>query len=256
MRPTPRRRRPCTSGCASRQPGSTTFGPRAWWPPSSSNSGRAPLHANDFRIATYPEERREDGHGQAAGVRRLGRLPRQRRWRRDCEEPAVKLRYSDDLARLERDQGSVRRAATTTSRRSRPTRAVHRLAVAWFTNRFDRVSTTGRTWSWPRLGERPRQEADAADASVERARGRSAARGAFIGDYIEVSPSTAARLSPTTPTTGRCHCSARGSRFPSRTTTWPAIVSNGSPAGRTASGRTCAGADDGRSRIPVVAPLV
>jgi hypothetical protein len=168
-------------------PGSTTFGPAHRVADERLNAGLAPLHANDFRISTYPKNdvKMVGGHPRVFVVwegcrsRPLdGSI---------CEEPAVKLRYSDD-------QGSSWTPTKVLSAGGDnyfPTISANRggshLAVAWFTSRFDRVFHN-------------RQDVELASVAVN---GTVTSRhrvtrlsnepeadpllgGAFIGDYIEV----------------------------------------------------------------------
>ena len=168
-------------------PGSTTFGPAHPVANEQLNAGIAPLHANDFRISTYPKNdvKMVNGHPRVFVVwegcrsRPLDDAT--------CEEPAIKLRYSDD-------QGSSWTSTKVLSAGGDnyfPTISANRggssVAVAWYTNRFDRVFHN-------------RQDVELATVSVNgavRARHRLTRLsneseadpllgGAFIGDYIEV----------------------------------------------------------------------
>jgi len=168
-------------------PGSTDFGPARLVAEEPLNLGLADLHANDFRVATYPKNdvKMVDGHPRAYVVWDACRA----RVFNDavCEEPAIKMRYSDD-------QGKTWSTTRTLSRDGDnyfPTISAnlggHGLAVAWFTNRYDaafhnrqdvelaRVSVDGRTQRLFRL------TSPANDPEADPLLG-----GAFIGDYIEV----------------------------------------------------------------------
>jgi hypothetical protein len=171
------------------EPGSTIFGPeRVVHVEDLAIPFDGDLHANDFRIATYPKHE----------VRIVGGKPRvfvvwdacrARVLDTVCEESVIKLRYSDNLG-----------ASWTAPRRISPSVGEHYfptissdqagggIAVAWFTNRFDRIfhnrqdvelvtlnPATGAVVRSQRLTS-PSNEPEA-DPLLG---------GVFIGDYIEV----------------------------------------------------------------------
>jgi hypothetical protein len=171
------------------EPGSTTFGPErvvAVEPLAIPFDGD--LHANDFRIATYPKN----------DVRIVGGKPRvfvvwdacrARPLDAVCEESVVKLRYSDNLGAT---WSAPRRLSAGVGEHYFPTissdRAGGGVAVAWFTNRFDPIfhnrqdvelvtlnPATGAVVRSQRLTS-PSNEPEA-DPLLG---------GGFIGDYIEV----------------------------------------------------------------------
>jgi hypothetical protein len=168
-------------------PGSTTFGPAHLVADEQLNAGIAPLHANGFRIATYPKNdvRMVNGRPRAYVVWEGCRA----RPLDDsvCEEPAVKLRYSDDL-------GSTWTTTKVISARGDnyfPTISADpggsRLAVAYFTNRFDRVFHNRQDVELDSV----RPDGTVAHRSrLTRVSNESEADpllgGSFIGDYIEV----------------------------------------------------------------------
>jgi hypothetical protein len=171
------------------EPGSTTFGPeRVVHTEDLAIPFDGDLHANDFRIATYPKHE----------VRIVGGKPRvfvvwdacrARVLDTVCEESVVKLSYSDNLGA---SWSAPRRISASVGEHYFPTissdQAGGRIAVAWFTNRFDRIfhnrqdvelvtlnPATGAVVRSQRLTS-PSNEPEA-DPLLG---------GVFIGDYIEV----------------------------------------------------------------------
>ncbi len=171
------------------EPGSTSFGPeRVVHIENLAIPFGGFLHANDFRIATYPKHE----------VRMVGGKPRvfvvwdacrARPLDTVCEESVVKLRYSDNLGAT---WSAPRRISPAVGEHYFPTissdRAGGGIAVAWFTNRFDRIfhnrqdvelvtlnPATGAVVRSQRLTS-PSNEPEA-DPLLG---------GVFIGDYIEV----------------------------------------------------------------------
>jgi hypothetical protein len=168
--------------------GSTTFGPTrvvATEPLAIPFGGR--LHANDFRIATYPKNEVALLTGQprtfvvweACFARLFGTI---------CEEPQIKLTFSDD-------DGVTWSAQTILSAGGDnyfPTIATDRaggLAVAWYTNRFDPQHFHSQqdvelVWLDPSslaTQTRVRVTPVANETQADPLLG-----GSFIGDYIEV----------------------------------------------------------------------
>jgi hypothetical protein len=171
------------------EPGSTSFGPERV---VANEAQPIPfggfLQANDFRVATYPkhEVRIVDGRSRVFVV-----------WDRCrarvfggfiCELPEIRMRYSDNLgaswsgARV-LSAGGVNYFPTISS-----DRGGSRLAVAWFTNRFD-----------PTFQNRQDVELVSVNPNTGRVTGRQRVTGPsneseadpvlggfFIGDYIEV----------------------------------------------------------------------
>jgi len=168
-------------------PGSRTFGPAHRVANEPLNAGIAPLHANDFRIATNPKNdvKMVNGHPRVFVVwegcraRPLGDST--------CEEPAIKLRYSDDRGSTWTKTKTLSAGGDNYFATISANKGGRNLAVAWFTNRFDRVfhnrqdvelaavRPNGTVASRQRL-TRTSNEPEA-DPVVG---------GAFIGDYIEV----------------------------------------------------------------------
>jgi hypothetical protein len=171
------------------EPGSTTFGPeRVVHVEDLAIPFGGFLHANDFRIATYPKHE----------VRMVGGKPRvfvvwdacrARPLDTVCEESVVKLRHSDNLGAT---WSAPRRISPAVGEHYFPTissdQAGGGIAVAWFTNRFDRIfhnrqdvelvtlnPATGAVVRSQRLTS-PSNEPEA-DPLLG---------GVFIGDYIEV----------------------------------------------------------------------
>jgi hypothetical protein len=171
------------------EPGSTSFGPeRVVYEEDLAIPFGGRLHANDFRIATYPKNEVATVRGEprvfvtwdACRFVVLGLT---------CEESVIKLIYSDDLGATWSDPVVVSRRGdnyfpTISTDRGR---SPQRLALAWFTNRFDRafhnrqdvelLTVNARTVRASRLrrvtGRSNESEAD------------PLLGGLFIGDYIE-----------------------------------------------------------------------
>lgn len=120
------------------EPGSTEFGPtQIVYEEDLAIPFGGLLHANDFRIATYPKNEvvLMDGHARvfvvwdACKFRLLDAI---------CEEPVIKLTYSDDDGENWSDTTILSGGGDNYF----PTIAedgTGRLAVAWYTNRFDPI---------------------------------------------------------------------------------------------------------------------
>ncbi len=166
------------------EPGSTTFGPQRLVAAAPRNIGLAELHADGFRISTYPKNTVAMVHGKPrvfvtwdeCKIRVLGDSV--------CEEPQVKLRYSDDLGR----SWSSTRVVSQAGDNYFPT-ITGRVAVAYYTSRYD-----------PVFHNRQDVELVTLDAGTVRLTSRQRITpfsnepeadplfndGRFIGDYIEV----------------------------------------------------------------------
>ena len=170
-------------------PGSTTFGPeRVVAVETQPLPFGGFLQASDFRVATYPKHEVRIVNGRprvymvwdACRARVLGDFI--------CELPVIRLRYSDDLGA----SWSFTSVLSTDGANYFPTissdRAGSKVAVAWYTNRFDPVfqnrqdvelvsldPATGQVVARKRVTE-PSNEPEA-DPVLG---------GFFIGDYIEV----------------------------------------------------------------------
>jgi hypothetical protein len=169
-------------------PGSTTFGPARRVAEEPLNLGIAPLHANDFRVATYPknEVKVVDGKNRVFVVwdgcraRVLGDAV--------CEEPAIRMRYSDDDGR----SWSPTKVLSAGGDNYFPTISANEggrnLAVAWYTSRFDRVFHNRQDVELAemtpdgRVVQRHRLTNPSNETEADPALG-----GLFIGDYFEVS---------------------------------------------------------------------
>ncbi|MGY2704242.1 hypothetical protein ACVW2K_003826 [Nocardioides sp. HB32] len=168
-------------------PGSTTFGPPRQVAEEPLNIGIAPLHANDFRVATYPKSDVKVVNGKTrvfvvwdgCRARALGDSV--------CEEPAIRMRYSDN-------QGvswSGTRTLSAGGDNYFPTISANEggrnLAVAWYTSRFDPVFHNRQdvevTEVTPegRVVDRQRLTRVSNETEADPLLG-----GAFIGDYFEV----------------------------------------------------------------------
>ena len=145
------------------------------------------LHANDWRVATYPKH----------AVRLVGGKPRvfvlwdactERPLDSVCEEPVVKLRFSDDDGATWRavrvlSAGGDNYFATIANDPKGP-----KLAAAWFTNRFDPLFHNRQDVELvsldPKTGavvKRRRLTSPSSEGEADPLLG-----GFFIGDYIEV----------------------------------------------------------------------
>jgi hypothetical protein len=167
------------------EPGSTTFGPtRVVATEGNAIPFGGFLHANDFRVATYPKNdvfpRGEDPRIYVTWDR-----CRERVLDTVCEEPEIKLAYSDD-------DGTTWKTKTISSGGDNyfPTLdvdpATGQLAVAWFTNRTDVFhhryavelvtvnANTAKVTNRQLIGALNEPDAD------------PLLGGFFIGDYIEV----------------------------------------------------------------------
>jgi hypothetical protein len=170
------------------EPGSTTFGPMRRVANEPLNLGIADLHANDFRVATYPKNTvaMVAGHPRVFVVwdgcraRTLGDTV--------CEEPAIKLRYSDDAG----VSWSRTRVLSASGDNYFPTidadRSSGRVAVAWYTSRFDPVfhnrqdvELVSLDRATARVVQRQRVTRTSNEPEADPLLG-----GAFIGDYFEV----------------------------------------------------------------------
>ncbi|CAN5618167.1 hypothetical protein BH24ACT26_BH24ACT26_23140 [soil metagenome] len=167
--------------------GSTEFGPeRVVYEEDLAIPFGGFLHANDFRVATYPknEVKTVNGHARAYVVWDACRY---RLLDNVCEEAVIKLTYSDNDGATWSPVKTVSAGGDNYFPTIADNSGDSRLAVAWFTNRFDRifhnrqdvelatVHRSGRVTKRQRL-TRPSNESEA-DPLLG---------GFFIGDYIEV----------------------------------------------------------------------
>lgn len=202
------------------EPGSTTFGPLRQVANEPLNLGIADLHANDFRVATYPKNTVAMVHGRprvfvvwdGCRARTFGDTV--------CEEPAIKLRYSDDAGvTWSRTQVlSVRGDNYFPTIDTDP--ATGRVAVAWYSTRFDPVfhnrqdvelvSLNSVTGGWRGASGSPR--------CPTTRRPIPCSAGPSSGTTSRSPPTTAPAMSTSTPTTSRFDCSGRASPSLSKTT--------------------------------------
>ena len=170
------------------EPGATTFGPeRIVFEEDLAIPFGGLLHANDFRIATYPKHEVADLGGTNPRVFVVWDACEFRLLDTICEEPIIWLSYSDDLGVSWSDRVAISNGGDNYF----PTIAYDpegdRLVAAWFTNQFDRdfhnrndvelvrLKDDGTAKSSRRL-TRPSNEPEA-DPVLG---------GFVIGDYIEV----------------------------------------------------------------------
>jgi hypothetical protein len=171
------------------EPGSTTFGPeRIVFEEDLAIPFGGFLHANDFRVATYPKHEVRDLGGDSPRVyvvwdacefRVLDNII--------CEEPIIWLSYSDDLGVTWSDRVPISDGGDNYFPAIAFDPDGNRLVAAWFTNQFDTrfhnrnnvelvsLNVDGAVRSTKRI-TRPSNETEA-DPLLG---------GFFIGDYIEV----------------------------------------------------------------------
>lgn len=170
------------------EPGTTAFGPeRVVFEEDLAIPFGGFIHANDFRVATYPKHEVRDLGGTYPRVYVVWDACEFRVLDTVCEEPIIWLSYSDDLG----ETWSERVPISDGGDNYFPTIAFdpegNRLVAAWFTNQFDttfhnaqdvelvRLNTDGTVKVSRRLSK-PSNETEA-DPLLG---------GFFIGDYIEV----------------------------------------------------------------------
>jgi hypothetical protein len=174
------------------EPGSLTFGPEQviYEEPLAVPFGGF-LHANDFRIATYPKNE----VALVAGSPRIFVVWDACRFRPDpfvCEEAEIKLLFSDDLGEtwnpstpivLSRGNENYFPTIGSNDQARRPS-----MAVAWFTNRNDPIFHNRQDVELVSLDPRRVRAGDRqilTDPSNE-SEADPLLGGFFIGDYIEV----------------------------------------------------------------------
>jgi hypothetical protein len=169
-------------------PGSTTFGPAHLVAKEPLNMGIAPLHANDFRVATYPKNE----------VTMVGGKPRvfvtwdgcKARPAGDsvCEEPRIKVVHSDDLGKTWSSPKVVSAGGDNYFPTISADRKSRKVAIAYYTNRFDPVFHNRQDVELVELNpgtsavtDRKRLTSLSNESEADPSLG-----GLFIGDYIEV----------------------------------------------------------------------
>ena len=171
------------------EPGSTSFGPThvvATEDLAIPFGGR--LNANDFRVATYPKNEVRMVNGKprvyvvwdACRARVLDGMV--------CEEPLIKLTTSDDLGESWSDAKTLSKGGPNYFPTISNDRKGPNLAVAYFTNRFDRRFENRQdvelvTLNPKTLGTVNRQRLTSLSNEPE---ADPLLGGSFIGDYIEV----------------------------------------------------------------------
>jgi hypothetical protein len=170
------------------EPGSTEFGPMHLVAEEPLNMGIAPLHANDFRVATYPKNE----------VAMVGGEPRvfvtwdgcEARPAGDsvCEEPQIKVVHSDDLGETWSEPKVVSAGGDNYFPTISADRQSQKVAIAYFTNRFDRVfhnrqdvELVALNPATSKVTQRQRLTSLSNEPEADPVLG-----GLFIGDYIEV----------------------------------------------------------------------
>jgi hypothetical protein len=168
-------------------PGSTTFGPPRRVSDEPLNLGLAPLHANDFRIATYPKNDVKVVNGRnrvfvvwdGCRARALGDSV--------CEEPAIRMRYSDNAGATWSGTKTLSAGGDNYFPTISANRGGRNLAVAWYTNRFDPVFHNRQDVELAEvrpngtIEQRHRLTTVSNETEADPVLG-----GLFIGDYFEV----------------------------------------------------------------------
>jgi hypothetical protein len=170
------------------EPGSTTFGPeRVVFEEDLAIPFGGFLHANDFRVATYPKHEVRDLGGSVPRVYVVWDACEFRLLDTICEEPIIWLSYSDDLGVTWSDRVAISDGGDNYFPTIAFDPAGNRLVAAWFTNQFDADFHNRNDVELVRLNE------DGTVKSSRRITRRSNETeadpllgGFFIGDYIEV----------------------------------------------------------------------
>jgi len=174
------------------QPGSTRFGPAHLVAKEPLNMGIAPLHANDFRVATYPKN----------DVAMVDGKPRvfvtwdgcRTRPAEDsvCEEPQIKVVHSDNLGKTWSSPKVVSSGGDNYFPTISADRKSQKVAIAYYTNRFDRafhnrqdVELVSLNPASSKVTQRQRLRQRLTLLSNE-SEADPVLMGMFIGDYIEV----------------------------------------------------------------------
>ena len=168
-------------------PGSTTFGPAHLVAKEPLNMGIAPLHANDFRVATYPKNEVTVMDGkpwvfvtwEGCKARPAGDSV--------CEEPRIKVVHSDDLGKTWSSPKVVSAGGDNYFPTISADRKSHKVAIAYYTNRFDPVFHNRQDVELATLNpatsavtDRQRLTSLSNESEADPSLG-----GLFIGDYIE-----------------------------------------------------------------------
>ena len=169
-------------------PGSTRFGPARLVAKEPLNMGIAPLHANDFRVATYPKNEVAMVGGKPRVFVTWDGCKARPAGNSVCEEPRIKVARSDDLGKTWGSPKVVSAGGDNYFPTISADRESQRVAVAYYTNRFDPVFHNRQDVELVELNA-------ATSAVTDRQRLTSLSNeseadpllgGLFIGDYIEV----------------------------------------------------------------------
>jgi hypothetical protein len=170
------------------EPGATTFGPeRIVFSEELPIPFGGFLHANDFRVATYPKHEVRDVGGEFPRVYVVWDACEFRVLDSVCEEPIIWISYSDDLGVSWSDRVPISNGGDNYF----PTIAFdpvgNKLVAAWFTNQFDTLFhnrndvelVTLNVDGTPQFSQRVTGPSNETEADP-------LLGGFFIGDYIEV----------------------------------------------------------------------
>ena len=172
------------------EPGSTNFGPtRIVYRETSPIPFGGELHSAGFRAATYPKNTVKiiDGHSRVfvtwEACRFLVTFDR-------CEEPQIKLRYSDNLGRSWSPIQIVSVGGDNYFPTISKDRNENQVVMAYYTNRFDRVFHNRQDVEYLRIDSRTthvtsRQRVTPFSNEIEA--DPIFNDGRFIGDYFEIS---------------------------------------------------------------------
>jgi hypothetical protein len=169
-------------------PGSTQFGPAHLVAREPRNMGIAPLHANDFRVATYPKNEVAMVGGKPRVFVTWDGCKARPAGGSVCEEPQIKVAQSDDLGKTWGAPKIVSAGGDNYFPTISTDRQSNRVAIAYYTNRFDPVFHNRQDVELVELNpgtsavtDRQRLTSLSNESEADPLLG-----GFFIGDYIEV----------------------------------------------------------------------
>jgi hypothetical protein len=152
------------------------------------NMGIAPLHANDFRVATYPKNEVAMVDGKPRVFVTWEGCKARPAGDSVCEEPRIKVVHSDDLGKTWSGPKVVSAGGDNYFPTISADRKSNKVAIAYFTNRFDPVFHNRQDVELATLN--PATSAVTGRQRLTSLSNESEADpvlgGTFIGDYIEV----------------------------------------------------------------------
>jgi hypothetical protein len=169
-------------------PGSTRFGPAHLVAKEPLNMGIAPLHANDFRVATYPKNEVAMVDGKPRIFVTWDGCKARPAGDSVCEEPRIKVVHSGDLGKTWGRPKVVSAGGDNYFPTISADRKNGKVTIAYYTNRFDPVFHNRQDVELATLNpatsavtERQRLTSLSNESEADPSLG-----GLFIGDYIEV----------------------------------------------------------------------